>query len=346
MSTTSDSKNTPVDPTSAPATPNTPPADTAASISTQPPETVATPTTPSESEQQASPTALPSSDQLGLGRTSGQRGAEILAGLRAELIPSPTTKALARFSGQLVARLMIQVMGRGNVPGMNYIAVRTSSLAALIKEFIADQKDVLLVEIAAGFSPRGLELALALPQAQVIEIDLPDVVQEKRKRLEKGRDVTIPPNLSWREADMGVVSLKEVLEGKVANVITAEGLMPYFPHEQQVRIAQQVYENLTPRGLFLADMTWHEGVQKAEEGTRFFSRQAGKVLGTVKTKEEAATIFTEAGYQNVDVHLPSELAERYNLLTPVLDFQLLVAAQKKVAGAEPAVPPPATPKAN
>lgn len=284
--------------------------------------------TPPVSEKKASPTALSTSDKMGLGRTSGQRGAEILAGLRAELLPSPTTKALARFSGQLVARMMMQVMGRNNAAGTNFIAVRTAAFEALIKAFIINQENVLLVEIAAGFSPRGLELAQALPQVQVIEIDLPDVVREKKKRLLKARDVTIPSNLTWREADMGVVTLKEVLEGKLATVITAEGLLPYFPHEQQVRISQQVYENLTERGLFLADMSWQEGTKQAEEGTRFFSRQAGQVLGLVKNKEEARNVFVEAGYQVVDIHLPSELASKFNLLSPVLDFQLLIAAQK------------------
>jgi hypothetical protein len=49
----------------------------------------------------------------------------------------------------------------------------------------------------------------------------------------------------------------------------------------------------------------------------------------VRSKDEARSIFTDAGYDPVDVHLPSELAERFKLLTPVQDFQLLVAAHKK-----------------
>jgi hypothetical protein len=48
-----------------------------------------------DGRSKASPTALPSSDVLGLGRTSGQRGAEIMAGVRAEITPSPITIALS-----------------------------------------------------------------------------------------------------------------------------------------------------------------------------------------------------------------------------------------------------------
>jgi O-methyltransferase involved in polyketide biosynthesis len=133
---------------------------------------------------------------------------------------------------------------------------------------------------------------------------------------------------------MGVTPLAAVLDGKVANAIAAEGLLPYFPREKQVQICRQVYDNLATPGLFVADMSWHEGVRQAREGTRFFSRQAGDILGIVTSADEARSIFTEAGFQKVVVHLPSDLAPRYNLPTPVLNFQLLVAAYKGAAAAQ------------
>jgi len=51
---------------------------------------------------------------------------------------------------------------------------------------------------------------------QVIEIDLPDVIQEKQKRLEKG-GISIPPNILWKSADLGVQPLNAVLEGQLVN---------------------------------------------------------------------------------------------------------------------------------
>jgi O-methyltransferase involved in polyketide biosynthesis len=281
----------------------------------------------SEPHVASSPTAQSSHDTMGLGRTSGQRGAEILAGIRAELMPSPVTSALSRYVGQVTAKIMMRVMSAGGRAGLNFLAVRTDGFAALIKKLIADKKDpVLLVEIAAGFSPRGVELAQELPHVEVIEIDLPDVVKEKQRRLQKA--ITLPQNISWRAADLGVASLASVLEGRQATVITAEGLLPYFAREQQVQICRQCFDNLLPGGAMMADMSWKEGVALSQKGTRFFSNQAGRLLGIVDDQAAARGIFMDAGYQKVDVYLPTELAPQYGLPMPVMNFQLLVAAYK------------------
>lgn len=273
-----------------------------------------------------SATAQPSKDVLGLGRTSGQRGAEIMAGIRAEITPSPITIGLSRISGRIVARLMRAISRAIASPGMlNFLSVRTGGITGLVREAIKDMPEPLcIVELAAGFSPRGIELAQALPQAQVIEVDLPDVIHEKKKRLQKVRNLTLPPNLEWREADLGIIPLSDVLAGKTAHAVAAEGLLPYFPPEKIVELVRNIRLNLKPGGVLVCDMAWSKGIQAGGEGSRYLSRQAGTFLGAMSSPEEGRSLFEQAGYFNVTSHLPTELADRFNLPRPVNDLQFIV----------------------
>lgn len=78
-----------------------------------------------------SPTAQPSHDSLGLGKTPGQRGAEIIAGLRAELFPSPEHRALSRFGSRMIAMLVTRLEKRPEA--LNYIVVRPATMTELAR---------------------------------------------------------------------------------------------------------------------------------------------------------------------------------------------------------------------
>ncbi|MDL1885545.1 class I SAM-dependent methyltransferase, partial [Anaerolineae bacterium CFX8] len=232
-----------------------------------------------------SPTAQTSPDALGLGQTSGQRGAEILAGFRAEKYPAPDTLALSRWSGRITARLLMRL---------------TSSDAPMnFRALAKDESNPVIVEIAAGLSPRGLRLAQELPQAQVIEIDLPDVVRDKQQRLERAKDVTIPPNIQWLTADLGTTPLSKVLDGRQVDVVAAEGLLPYFSHQEITAMTRGVLSSLKPGGKFIADIPRQAGMEEIRQIMGFFSRQAGQLKGTVQTEDQARQLLLDAGYPSV-----------------------------------------------
>jgi O-methyltransferase involved in polyketide biosynthesis len=289
--------------------------------------------------QNAYPTAQPSPDTMGLGSTSGQRGAEILAGLRAELYPSPETLALSRFGSRVIAQIFMRL--ERSEAALNYVAVRPGTMTELAKRALAAVTEPpVIVDIAAGFSPRGLQLAAALPNARVIEIDLPGVVQEKQGRLKRGR-YNIPPNIEWRAADLGVMPLSEVLQGEKVHVVTAEGLTAYFRRADNVRIAASIRELLRDGGVYICDIPDTTGMNVAKQATRFFSRQAGTFLGVTNGPDAMRAIMEEAGYGEIVIHRPSELAAEIGLPTPVIDFSLLVVAkQVPPASAAPASSPP------
>lgn len=262
-----------------------------------------------------------------MGNTAGQRTAEVFAGLRAELMRSPETSALARLSGRILARIITSL---GSKKILNFVPVRLESFAGLIRqEFGTHTAGKVLVEIAAGFSPRGLLLARAMPEIQVIEIDLPDVVQEKRKRLENGK-IAIPPNITWKSADLGVQPLSEVLDQQRVDVVTAEGLMPYFEFPDITRIAQQVYQSLNPGGVLIADLGFidSQGYQEAHAVVQIFRRYTSSTPGSVNDEQTAYRLFHEAGYENVELYRMPQTAAMFNLPQPVSDILFFMVAKR------------------
>src|SRR5882724_2715982 len=154
----------------------------------------------------SSPTASPSTDTLGLGTTQGQRGAELVAALKAELTPTPELRALTSFKGRVGAGIVMR-LSHSKRPFMNFLVARPAAFQLEIERSIPKGKSsVKIVEVAAGLSPRGLNLAKALPNIEIIEVDLPSVVAEKQSRFLKA-NISIPSNLSWRGADLGVAPL-------------------------------------------------------------------------------------------------------------------------------------------
>lgn len=269
-----------------------------------------------------------SEDLLGMGRTAGQRTAEVFAGLRAELMPMPETAALARMSGRIAARLMIAL---SNKKVLNFVPVRTGSFAGLIKQSLGkDSAGKVLVEIAAGFSSRGITLAKEMPELKVVEIDLPDVVEEKRKRLENAK-IAIPANLTWKAADLGAQPLADVLNHEQVDIVTAEGLMAYFPYAEITRIAKSVYQSLKPGGLFIADLGYMQGqgVQEASRIVQIFRRYTSSTPGAVYDEETAYRLFREAGYENIELHRMPQTAALFNLPQPVSDILFFMVAHRQ-----------------
>jgi O-methyltransferase involved in polyketide biosynthesis len=263
-----------------------------------------------------------------MGRTAGQRTAEVFAGLRAEMMPNPVTNALTRTSGRITARL---IMSLGSKKILNFVPVRTESFSGLIKRSLGrDSAGKILVEIGAGFSPRGLALAKEMPDLQVIEIDLPDVIADKKKRLQSA-NVPIPPNITWKTADLGVTPLDEVLNRQRVDVVTAEGLMPYFEYADITRVSKNIYQNLRPKGAFIADLgyTSAEGQKEANRIVQLFRRYTNTTPGAVQDEATAYRLFRDAGYENVELFRMPQTATMFNLPQPVSDVLFFMVAHRQ-----------------
>jgi O-methyltransferase involved in polyketide biosynthesis len=259
-----------------------------------------------------------------VGRTQGLRGSsEIMAGARAELSPTPITLALSSLGGRVTARTVIN-LGL-NRSAVNYFAARMTVMTELIVKLFQDKAEPLMVDLASGFSPLGWMVAQELPNAQVVEIDLPHVLQEKRKRLQKAH-VEIPKNLELIEGNLGEHPLHHVLHGREADVISYTGV--YFTEQEQATVARYLRENLAPNGVCVCNTQWKEGQRQIREASRFFRSQTGETPGVWENERAAAKIFTEAGFSDVKVVHPSEIGEKIGATLPIMDVELIVVARK------------------
>lgn len=275
----------------------------------------------------------PMPDGFALGVSQGQRSAEIVAAVREERMPSPETKALSRWSARIFNKLVFGLLRKNNKEALlNYFFIRNEGMKLLSENALRDEENAIFVDIASGFSPRALFLARELPHVRVIEIDQDSVIQEKKRRLRSGR-IELPENLEFISADLGRTPLNQALGGLLVDVISAEGLNPYFPPDEVIIIAKGVYDSLKPNGLYVSSITLREGANEIMEAMRFASRQVGNILSIMETEEDAKQLFLDAGYEDVSIHLPLDLAESHNLPKPVFNLEAFVVA-KKVEKAE------------
>jgi O-methyltransferase involved in polyketide biosynthesis len=296
------------------------------------------------SQPEPSRTAQITRDTVGLGRTPGQRGAEVIAGIRAELTRSPEAAALCRTGGRIFARVLIRLGQSRDI--FQFIPARMEAMSAMIGRSIPkDKPDPLIVEIASGFSPRPLHIAREFPQATVIEVDLPDVVAEKQRRLKYG-GIPIPANLGWLTADLGVSNLADVLGGRKADLISAEGLTLYFSPEEIMRMNRHLRASLVEGGVYITEIYYREKFAEARQlpnlnsAISYFLRQAGNIPGLAADDAMARTWFTEIGFDPVESYHMPQIFTEIGARTPLLDIAAIIVAHNGVrVGAEGANAP-------
>lgn len=268
---------------------------------------------------------------LQLGHTAGQRAAEIVAGIRANTFPSPEAEGLSTPNGRRFARLLTWINGDAAVS--NATGGRHLCLTHLAEEVLnAQQTPKIIVELAAGFSGRGLQLARRFPQARVFEVDLPDVVAVKRSRVEKLTQGAMPSNLQWISANLEEVGLATVMGAETVDLVIAEGLLPYFSPDTIVQIAASVRESLSRQGAMITDIVssrgWSEVETKSAFATWMLKRQVGKFKAKMDSKDMAQGLFKQAGYSRVQVYSLQEMASQILPNLPMADVSFLITAHK------------------
>jgi O-methyltransferase involved in polyketide biosynthesis len=280
--------------------------------------------------EQLSPTAQESNGILGLGISRGQRSAELLAGARAELLPRPEYIAMSRPVGRVISGMLLR-LASGDQAKINIVIARPEIFRYLIVERLRDKPEAHYVDLASGFLPRAWQLATELPHLRVTEVDLPEVIAEKQKRFARAK-LDLPPNLNMCGADLGTRPLSEVLAGEKADVISAEGLLPYFPLDVVQRIGAGVRQSLKEGGVFIADIMLKEAFialtqGKGRQGVNIFRRNAGNWEGIVDDVDHARRLFEAVGYSRVEVRTVPEVAEQLpHLPKPIAVLAVIVMA--------------------
>lgn len=280
---------------------------------------------------EASPSRAPRSgwDWLRLGQTSGQRSAEIVAGIRALTFPSPEALGLSSPSGRWYGQLLLRLNGDRGIS--NATGARHLSLTHLADHFLAERgAPKVLVEMAAGFSARAVSLARKYPQTKVIEIDRPAVIETKQARLRQMWGDDLPKNLYWLSADLAVTELTALVGEQAVGVVISEGVLPYFTSEEISRIAASVRACLTPNGAMITDIVSAVGWKVVENqsglATWLLRRQVGQFKGAMPSAEAVRQLFQQAGYAYVAVGSLKDVARDAALKVETADTSFLVVA--------------------
>lgn len=122
---------------------------------------------------------------------------------------------------------------------------RHTAIDALIRRSKCRQ----VIEIAAGFSPRGCMFSKD-PGWRYFEIDLPEVVASKRAQLESsevGREVLARPNYALLEGDITQLDFSGTFAAE-PTVIVSEGIMMYFKRDMQMDIWKNIARFIRAQG--------------------------------------------------------------------------------------------------
>jgi O-methyltransferase involved in polyketide biosynthesis len=148
----------------------------------------------------------------------------------------------------------------------------SSDLDRLVRSYAPEQ----IIELACGYSPRGLVMTQRNPNLVYIETDFPRVIDRKRevfKEIEKQESIKICKNhhLVHFDAIDGDLydSLKGLLNRKKKTLVIAETLTSYLNPSEHDVLVQNIYRLLTKVD---------HGAYLSHEGNRMLPGFFGKLL--------------------------------------------------------------------
>lgn len=126
-----------------------------------------------------------------------------------------------------------------------YLVLRHRAIEARMERLLPD----VVIEVAAGLSPRGLTYARRWPEVSYVELELPNMVALKRARL---KGTKLPPNYQLEAADILAqdfpAQLPFTLNKRQRVVVISEGLMDYLAMPEKQRAWTNVQQLLRLAG--------------------------------------------------------------------------------------------------
>ncbi len=144
----------------------------------------------------------------------------------------------------------------------HFLLARHRIIDHLLDEAITSGEVGQVVELAAGFSPRGLELTRRHPGLTYVEVDLPDMAARKQEVLRgKGADpgrhravtTDVLDDRAFAAVFSGPASLLDPARG---TAVVTEGLLNYFPREPVLGLWRRTARELRrfPTGRYYSDL--------------------------------------------------------------------------------------------
>lgn len=195
-----------------------------------------------------------------------------------------------------------------------------------INRLLAQSNCEQVIEIAAGFSPRG-SMASANSAVDYFEIDLPDVVALKGRQLQSttaGSAVLARENFKLCPGDVTQLNFDEFPARR--SFIITEGLMMYFNRAAQMQIWRRIADCIASNGgeyvfdyIPIDDEPSRSSLGSALSRLRdkLFAKQLREKGPTFaydeRTRMQVADDLRAAGFQQVELYNSAEIAREWNL---------------------------------
>jgi len=191
---------------------------------------------------------------------------------------------------------------------MSRHTARLEARYKLINRILEEQKSDQIFEIAAGLSPRGLAMTQDNPNLIFVELDLPEMINEKRKILSQivAKFNIHTSNLSLESGDaLNYDSLLAATKHFRQDDITVvnEGLLRYLNFEQKAQVSQNVRKLLKIFGgvWITPDITLDKVIQSDTKGAEYqrIKELSGMDIhaNTFRDVSHAKEFFTQQGFQ-------------------------------------------------
>jgi hypothetical protein len=274
-------------------------------------------------QTQSSPLSYDATGAWVLGHNQREGASEMFAGARAQLLPSPLTEALSTLNGRIAARTMLLLANTPDDKVANYAAFRSEGMMEAVRRVLkrVPTSSPVVVNPQAGYSATAIWLAQELPYVHFIDIDTPETMEDKQKRLSSFR---LPENLLQKGVDLSTTALHEALRGFRPDVVQTVGA--FCSPDDFAHLLRYLRHVIVDGGWVIATFPYAPGIENMSRNLTLFQRFAGKPRGIVDSVDRIERIMDVAGYQHVEILKLSELAEEIGKPIPA-DIEVIALAQ-------------------
>ena len=200
----------------------------------------------------------------------------------------------------------------------HFLLARHRIIDHLLDQAVADGTVGQVVELAAGLSPRGLELTRRHPDLTYVEVDLPQMAARKQEVLRrKGADASrhravTADVLDDRAFSAVFTGRSSMLDPARGTAVVTEGLLNYFPREPVLGLWRRTARELRrfPEGRYYSDL--HVASRTGRADRLFIAGLGAFVRGRVHLhfadETEAVDSLRAAGFERARLVEPQEHA--------------------------------------
>lgn len=180
-----------------------------------------------------------------------------------------------------------------------------------------------IVEVAAGFSPRGCMVS-ADTDYRYLEVDLPEVLSLKRALLEQtamGQQILARANFSLLEGDITKLDLPAFVHADVPVMVISEGIMMYFERDTQRAIWRNIARFLQMQGgEYVFDYIPVDAEPPRSRLGQWLSDARYRLTNVPpafaydeRTSQDVAADLRQAGFTQVEILDTRDLAQQWKL---------------------------------